>query len=102
MALVQVQVGVAVRQIDDFPKDCERSRKGALYVRPRSTLILTAGELKHLRAKHKDIASKLIVVGVEESAAKPSQKSVEPPKKKAKAKAKAEPKEASEKEKRVD
>ena len=70
MALVQVPIGVAARQIDDFPEGCKRSRKGALYVRPRSTMVLTSDELDHLKAKHKDVAGKLIVVGVDETKAR--------------------------------
>lgn len=70
MALVQVPIGVSACQVDDFPKDCKRSRKGALYIRPRSTLVLTPDELDHLKAKHGNVASKLIVVGVDEGKAR--------------------------------
>ena len=75
MALVQVPTGVATRQIDDFPAKCERSRKGALYIRPRSTLVLTTDEFNHLKAKHKDIARRLVVIGVDETKARSLQAS---------------------------
>jgi hypothetical protein len=62
MIHVQVPSGVAPRQIEGFPADCERSVKGSLHVRP-GTLVITAGELEHLRKHHKDIARRLHVTG---------------------------------------
>lgn len=60
--LVVVPAGVGPVQIDDFPEGCERSRKGALHLRPGSTETLTAAELEHLKAKHAVIADRLRTV----------------------------------------
>lgn len=60
--LVVVPAGVGPVQIDDFPEGCERSRKGALHLRPGSTETLTAAELEHLKAKHAMIADRLRTV----------------------------------------
>lgn len=38
-------------QIDDFPEDCERTVKGALYVRPGQSAIISDGEAAHLKAR---------------------------------------------------
>lgn len=92
MALVQVPIGVTACQVDDFPKDCKRSRKGALYIRPRSTLVLTPDELDHLKAKHGSVASKLIVVGVDEGKARSLAKTAKAEKPEAKVEPKEEPK----------
>jgi hypothetical protein len=92
MALVQVPIGVSACQVDDFPKDCKRSRKGALYIRPRSTLVLTPDELDHLKAKHGSVASKLIVVGVDEGSARSLAKDAKAEKVVAKVEPKVEPK----------
>ncbi|MGD9749391.1 MAG: hypothetical protein AB7W59_00185 [Acidimicrobiia bacterium] len=69
MIHVQVPSGVTPRQIEGFPADCERSVKGSLHVKP-GTLLVTEGELEHLRKHHKDVARRLRVVGpVKEPAA---------------------------------
>jgi hypothetical protein len=38
-------------QIGDFPVDCVRSRDGAVYLRPGSTLEVTSGEWDCIKAK---------------------------------------------------
>lgn len=38
-------------QVEDFPDGCERTVKGALYVRPGATAIVSSGEAAHLKAK---------------------------------------------------
>lgn len=59
--VVQVPRGVLPCQVDDFPKDCERSVKGSLRVSP-GVLELTEGELKHIRKHHKDLGRRFVVV----------------------------------------
>jgi len=49
-------------QVDDFAEGCERSKKGALYFRPSSTMDLTSDEYKHLMSKHKRLGKSLRVV----------------------------------------
>jgi hypothetical protein len=40
-----------LQQVDDFPKDCERSVTGAIHIRPGSTVVVTDGEAAHLKTK---------------------------------------------------
>lgn len=58
MPLVQIPVGIAPCQVDDFPEKVgkgedarpfERSCKGSLRLRPASTKVLTGDELKWLK-----------------------------------------------------
>ncbi len=35
--------------VEDFPKDCARTVKGALHIRPGATCTVTDGELAHLK-----------------------------------------------------
>lgn len=60
--VVQVPRGTAPCQVDDFPKGCQRSVQGSLRV-TSGTLLLTEGELKHLRKHHKALSRRLRVVG---------------------------------------
>lgn len=62
MPNVIVGHGVTPQQIDDFPSKCERSRKGALYIRPKSTVEMTNDELDHIKDKYKDLYKRLRVV----------------------------------------
>lgn len=57
-----VGYGVTPCQVDEFPEKCERSRKGALYIRPRSSLTLTNDELEHIKAKYPHLYKKLRIV----------------------------------------
>lgn len=50
MPVIRISPQVRPHQVEDFPKDCERSCKGALHVRPNETTIVTKGELAHLQA----------------------------------------------------
>lgn len=61
MVHVQVPTGVAPRQVEGFPKGCDRSVKGALHIRP-GTMEMTEGELAHVRKHHKEIARRLIII----------------------------------------
>jgi hypothetical protein len=38
-------------QVEDFPADCERTVKGALYVRPGATAVVSDGEAARLQAR---------------------------------------------------
>lgn len=38
-------------QVEDFPADCERTVKGALYVRPGRTAVVSDGEVAHLQRR---------------------------------------------------
>ena len=66
MPLIHIPVGVAPCQVDDFPKDAERSCKGALHLRPASTKEVTNDELAHLKTapQHGKLAARLSVVEV--------------------------------------
>jgi hypothetical protein len=77
MIHVQVPSGVAPRQIEGFPADCERSVKGSLHVRP-GTLVITAGELEHLRKHHKDIARRFHVLGSAKAAPEATEAEAKP------------------------
>ena len=57
-----VGYGVTPCQVDGFPEKCERSRKGALYIRPRSSLILTNDELDFIKVKYPQLFKKLRIV----------------------------------------
>ena len=73
MPLIQIPVGIAPFQVDDFPKEVvvdkgsglnrkfERSVKGALYLRPASTKNLTDGEWGHLKKNYKVLARAHVV-----------------------------------------
>ncbi len=76
MPLVQIPVGIAPFQVDDFPKEVvvgkddkgkdetrkfERSVEGALYLRPASTKNLTDDEWGHLKKKYKVLARAHVV-----------------------------------------
>jgi len=84
--IVTVRPGVSPHQIDDWPKDCERSCEGSLHVKP-GTYELTEGELKHIRKHHKALNRCLQVTEV-----KPKEKPKAKAKAKAASKAKATPK----------
>lgn len=62
MPTIVVPANVPLCQVDDFPKACERSREGALYVRPASAMTVTQAELDHLKEHHADLVRRLIVV----------------------------------------
>jgi len=49
MPVIRISPQVRPQQVEGFPKDCERSCKGALHVRPNETTIVTKGELEHLQ-----------------------------------------------------
>lgn len=61
---VQVPKGGMPYNVDDFPKDCERSCKGALYFRKNSMRTMTQDEYNHVlnSPKHKDFGKRLLVV----------------------------------------
>ena len=70
MPLIQIPVGIAPFQVDDFPKEVgkgeearkfERSCEGALYLRPASTRNLTDDEWEHLEKNYKVLARAHVV-----------------------------------------
>jgi hypothetical protein len=86
---------VGIQQIDDFPSSVEldatetvvvnnkkvkrqkrrefkRSCRGALHVRPRSTLMLTEDELAWLKKRHAKLAAKLQIIKSGETKKKPA------------------------------
>lgn len=76
MPYVQIPVGIAPCQIDDFPatigegeekRQFERSVKGALYLRPASTRVMSDDELEWLRTakQHKKLGARILVVRVD-------------------------------------
>ena len=73
MPQVIVEHGVTPCQIDGFPEKCERSRKGALYVRPSSSLEMTNDELAHVKATLPELYKKLRVVEQPRPRARPNQ-----------------------------
>lgn len=65
MPTVVIPASVSLRVVD-VPesindKELERSRKGALYIRPASTLVLTDDEIAFLKEKHKALYDQLII-----------------------------------------
>ena len=76
MPLINIPVGIAPCQIDDFPENVgkgkdavpfERSCQGALYLRPASTKVVTVHELDHIRQHkdHKMLTRRMVVVKVD-------------------------------------
>ena len=76
MPLINIPVGIAPCQIDDFPKTVgkgedakpfERSCKGSLHLRPSSTKVVTQDELDWIKRhkEHKMLARRLVVVKVD-------------------------------------
>jgi len=76
MPLVQIPVGIAPCQIDDFPAEIgegenkrpfERSCQGALYIQPARTKVLSDDELAFLRTakQHAKLGARIIVVRVD-------------------------------------
>jgi len=76
MPLVSIPVGIAPCQIDDFPAEIgdgedkrpfERSCKGALFLRPASTKVLSNDELEFLRSakQYRKLGARLLVVRVD-------------------------------------
>lgn len=73
MPVIRFSPQAQALQVEDFPKDCERSCKGALHVRPNTTAIVTKGELAHLQK----LKTPLYVVPVDDPAPKEPQKAVQ-------------------------
>lgn len=48
MPVIQFRRHAKQVQVEDFPKGCERTVEGAMYVRPGATAVVTDAELKHL------------------------------------------------------
>jgi len=69
MPQVNVPSHLGPMQIDDFGPKAKRSRKGALHIRPSSTLVLTDDELAFLKKEHKDVFKQLIVLPSQKAAA---------------------------------
>lgn len=76
MPYVQIPVGIAPCQIDDFPatigegeekRPFDRSCKGALYLRPASTRVISDDELEWLRTakQHQKLGSRILVLRVD-------------------------------------
>lgn len=61
MPILVVPANVMACQIDDFPDGCKRSREGALYVRPASTMDVTDDEYDHMQKAHPQLAARMIV-----------------------------------------
>lgn len=62
MLTLIVPATVPACQIEGFPEAAERSIKGALHIKPASTMEVTADEWKHIRESRKDVAAMLIEV----------------------------------------
>jgi len=60
-----------VVQIDDFPEGCERSREGAIYLRPKSTEQVTDDELAHMAKARPDVMRFVQVLEVRRPPARP-------------------------------
>jgi len=58
---VVVRTGLLPQQVEDFPEDCERSCKGALHLKPGTTL-MTDGELAHIRKSRPELNAYLQIV----------------------------------------
>ena len=55
MRTLYLRKGLPIVQIDNFPSECERSRKGAIYLRPDSSDQVTEGEFEHILKSRPDI-----------------------------------------------
>lgn len=51
MPVIQFARTAQPSQVEDFPKDCDRSHPGALHVRPGATKTVTKAELEHLQTR---------------------------------------------------
>jgi len=51
MPVIQFAPQAQPCQVEDFAKDCDRSHKGAIHVRPGATKTVTKAELEHLQAR---------------------------------------------------
>lgn len=49
MFFIKFGHNASIQQVEGFPKDCERSCKGALHVRPWATKTVTKAELERLQ-----------------------------------------------------
>lgn len=76
MPYVQIPVGIAPCQIDDFPSEIGegdekrpfvRSHKGAMYLQPARTKVISDDELEWLRTakQHAKIGARILVIRVD-------------------------------------
>lgn len=61
MVTLIAKADTAPVQVDGFPKGCERSRKGAVHVRP-GTVVVTDGEWAFIQKERPDLARVMRVV----------------------------------------
>lgn len=59
--------------VEGFKKDCKRSCKGTLYIKPGRQMTVTEDELNHVKEKHKHVLPKLRILAEH----KPNAKKVE-------------------------
>lgn len=57
-------------QIEGFPEDCERTRKGALHLRPATVENLSEGEVAHIKEKYPDV-HRLLAISDQPAAREP-------------------------------
>lgn len=62
MFTIQVSQVSALRQIDDFPAQAERSVKGAIYFHPGAVKDVTADEWAHIQKAHPDFSKMCTVL----------------------------------------
>ena len=55
-------IGQSPECIEGFPEDTERSKEGALYLRPGQTKQLTDDEYAYIKAHRKDLSKDVIVL----------------------------------------
>lgn len=72
MIMVQVPQGLGPRQVDDFPAECERSKKGSVHFRTNSTITITQDEYNHVLKSHPDFGPRLRVVPKATASAAPA------------------------------
>ena len=61
MKLVKYQ-GLSPECLEGFPKDCERSKQGALHLRPGRTMELTDDEYAFIKAQRPDVCRECVVL----------------------------------------
>lgn len=77
--------------VEGFKKDCERSCKGSLMIKPGRQMSVTEDELNHVKENHKHILPKLRILAEQKPSEKKAVASKEAPVQKEEAKEESKP-----------
>lgn len=64
MLFVQMPLWITNFQVEDFPKDCKRSKSGAIYFNPGESLELTEEEWKSTLKQYPEECKRAIVTDI--------------------------------------